>query len=44
MKKVFVAPQLQAIMLSEKDVIMLSESENGKSMELDLEDVFTNVN
>ena len=44
MKKAFVSPQLQAIKMSEKDVIMLSVSESEKSMELDLEDVFTNVN
>ena len=43
MKKEFVAPQMQIVKLCEKDVIMLSASENGSSMELDLGGLFTNI-
>ena len=42
MKKIFIAPQLQIVKLCEKDVIMLSAIQNGRSMELDLGDVFLN--
>ncbi len=43
MKKIFVAPKLQIVKLCEKDIIMLSATEKGKSMELDLDVLFINA-
>lgn len=40
MKKVFVAPQAEIVEFCVKDIITLSANESGKSMELDLGDLF----
>ena len=41
MKKIFVAPQLQVIALSEEDVLTLSTAAIGDSMVLELGELFS---
>ena len=40
MKKIFVAPKAEMVTLCVKDILTLSTNEKGKSMELDLGDLF----